>query len=145
MFSVTCSLPPANEVWSKVIISQVSVRPQGGGGRDRPPWTETPRQNPPGQRPPLDRPLDRDPLLTETPLWTETPLDRDPLDPWTETSLNRPPGQTPSGQRPTLDRDPSGQRPPLDRDPPGQRPPCTVKSVRYTSYWNAFLFLNFFT
>ena len=26
--------------------------------------------------------------------------------------------------------------------PPGQRRPCTVKSGRYASYWNAFLFLS---
>ena len=27
-----------------------------------------------------------------------------------------------------------------DRVAPGHRPPCTVKSGRYASYWNAFLF-----
>ena len=74
MFSVTCSLLLTNEVWSKVIISQVSVRPQGGGGRDRPPWTDTPQtETPSGQRLPSGQ---RSP-------WTETPLDRDPL--WTQT------------------------------------------------------------
>ena len=41
------------------------------------------------------------------------------------------------------DRDSPGQRPPLDRYPPRQRPsPLTVKSGRYASYWNAFLFYN---
>ena len=33
------------------------------------------------------------------------------------------------------------ETPPRDRDPP---PPCAVKSGRYASYWNAFLFLLFF-
>ena len=48
--------------------------------------------------------------------WTENPLDRYPL----------------------LDRDPPGQRPPGKRSS-GQTPFPTVKSGRYTSYWNAFL------
>ena len=40
------------------------------------------------------------------------------------------------------DQDPPKQRPP-DRDPlPWQRPPCTVKSGRYASYWNVFLFFS---
>ena len=59
-----------------------------------------PDRDPPGQRPP----------------WTETLLDRDPLD-----------RNTPR-QRLLRDRDPAGQRPPwtetpLDRDPPVQRLP----------------------
>ena len=58
--SLQISLPPTNEVWGKVIISQLSVCPQGGGGSS---W----------QRSPLDRNL----------LWKETPLYRDP--PCTET------------------------------------------------------------
>ena len=73
-------LPPANEVWGKVMFSQVCVNHSvhGGGslsrGHPRPsqteihidtdPLTETSGQRPPGQRPP----------------WTETLLDRDPLD-----------------------------------------------------------------
>ena len=31
MSSSWCSLPPANEVWGKVVFLQVSVCPQGGG------------------------------------------------------------------------------------------------------------------
>ena len=56
-------------------------------------------------------------------------------------------------QRDPLDRDPSWTEIPLERDlpgqrPPGQRPPWTetprmVKSRRYTSYWDAFLFYIF--
>ena len=75
-----------------------------------------PERDQPGKRPPLDR----DPPLTVTPLDRDQ-LDRDP--PLTETS----PGQRPPGQKP-LDRDP------LDRDL------TTVKSGRYASYWNAFLY-----
>ena len=50
---------------------------------------------------------------------TETPLDRDP-------PLERPPGQK-------------------HLPPTGQRPPRTVKSGRYASYWNVFLFTWPFT
>ena len=59
-------------------------------------WTETPDRDPPphGQRPPGQRPLDRDP--------------------WTETET---PGQRPPGQR----QRPPGQRP-LRQRPPGPRP-----------------------
>ena len=40
-------LSPANEVWGKVIFSQVSVCPRGGGGMwQTPRWVDTP----PGQR-----------------------------------------------------------------------------------------------
>ena len=34
---------------------------------------------------------------------------------------------------------------PPDRDSPDRDPPCTVKSGRYTSYWNAFLFGRLFS
>ena len=45
-------LPPANEVWGKVIFSQASVCPQEGGGWQTPP-RETPLQAdaPPGRHP----------------------------------------------------------------------------------------------
>ena len=55
------SLPLANEVWGKVIFSQVCVSHSVFKGRGSP-W-----QTPPGQRPPW----------TEIP-WTDTPLDRNP-------------------------------------------------------------------
>ena len=51
---------------------------------------------------------------------TETPH------PWTETSRQRPLQTSPW------------------TDSPGQRPPCTVKSIRYASYWNGFLLINCF-
>ena len=57
--------------------------------------------------------------------------DRDPHQ--TEDLLDRNP----------LDRDPPGQRhPPWTKTPPSpdRDPPCMVKSGRYASYWNAFLF-----
>ena len=99
-------LPPANEVWGKVIISQGSVCPQGG--EDLPdrdplaPWTETPH--------PLDRdslPLDRDPPLPRTE--TLLPLDRDPPIP---------------GQRPP-DRDPHWTETPRTENPSWTEPPWT--------------------
>ena len=65
---------------------------------------------------PLDRdppPLDRDPLRQRPP--RQRPLDRDLLD--RDPFRQRPPGQRPSGQR-LPDRDPPGQGPPLHRDPP---------------------------
>ena len=56
------SVPPANEVWGKVIISQVLSVHRGRGvsltetplDRDPPPWTET---HPPAQVPPPNRDL----------------------------------------------------------------------------------------
>ena len=132
------SVLPANKVWGKAIFSQAFVCPQGVHlDRDPPgqrlpwtenPWTETPwTETPPGQRPPEQRPTGQRPP-GQRPPWTETPLDRDP------------PGQRPSGQRPPwtetpLDGDPLGQRPPWT-----ETSPHTVKSGRYASYWNAFLF-----
>ena len=118
-------LPPANEVWGKVIFSQASVILFTGEGVS---LTETHPldRHPPGQRPPqTETSLDRDPRDRD-------PLDRDPLGqrppgqrpPWRDrqTPLDRdPPGQRPPGQRPPRDKDPSGQRPPgqkhlLDKD-----------------------------
>ena len=108
-----------------------SFCPQGGGLTDRDP----PEQRFPRQRPLwTETPLDRDPS-GQRPLWTETPLDRDPSGQrplWTETPLDREPPDR------DLSRTPPGQI------PPGQRPPCTVKSIRYPSYWNGFLFINCF-
>ena len=46
----------------------------------------------------------------------------------------------PPGQRPSLDRDPPWTETPQTETPPGQRPSCIVKSGRYVSYWNAFLY-----
>ena len=83
-------LPPAKEVWGKVMFSQVVVCPQEGSLHDvtscLAAWSHVPSRGflplvpcsfpgqTPGQRPPL---LDRD-LYTGTP-WTETPLPhRDP-------------------------------------------------------------------
>ena len=81
-----------------------------------------PDRDPPGQRPPKQRPPRQSPPQTETPLTRDRP------------------GQIPSGQRsPWTDI-------PQDRDLP-DRDPRTVKSRRYASYWNAFLFpmLSLFT
>ena len=54
--------------------------------------------------------------------------------------------ETPPPRTETPRQKPPGQRPLPQTEPPpttGQRtppPPCTVKSGRYASYWNAFLF-----
>ena len=70
----------------------------------------------PGQNPPPW--TDRDPLDRDT-TWTETPLNRDP----------------------TAKRPPWTKNTPRTETPPQQRPCCTVKTGRYTSYWNAFLLM----
>ena len=94
--------------------------PYVGSHWQRPLWTENPpgqrhtplnRATPPGQRPPDRDPTQQRPLWTETSPWTETPLDRAPLD--RDTPLDR---ATPSGQRP-LDRRQRTPPPRLDRDP----------------------------
>ena len=86
--------------------------------------------------------------LTETPRteadWTEAPWTETPWTEanWTETPMDRDcPGQR------LLDKDPPRQRPSctknlLDREPPWTETPQTVKNARYTSYWNAFLFIT---
>ena len=54
-----------------------------------------------------------------------------------------PPGQKPPWTETFIDRDPHGLRlPPGKRSQPGQRPPPphTIKSARYASYCNAYLF-----
>ena len=73
-----------------------------------------PRQRPPGQRPPP--PGQRPPRQSP---------------PRTETPRQRPPGHRPPEQRP-----PSST--------PWTETPLTVKSGRYASYWNAFLFSSIF-
>ena len=132
------------------------------------PWTEAILdRDPPLDRDPLDRHPWTATFWTETPQ-TEIPLDRDApqteMSLWTETTLDRgPPGQRPSRQRPPwtetpqietlLDRDAPRQRPlpgqrPRTETPSEQRHPQTetplpgrtVRSGRYASYWNAFLF-----
>ena len=82
------SLPPANEVWGKVMFLHLSVIlfTRGGALPDRDPLDRDPL----GQRPPSTETLPPAPR-------TETSLDRDP--PSTET-LPPPQGQRPPGQRP---------------------------------------------
>ena len=59
-------IPPANEVWGKVIFSQTFVCPQGG-------IADTPlARHPPGQ---ADTPLDRHIPSGQTPPWEDTPRD----------------------------------------------------------------------
>ena len=110
-------LPPANEVWGKLIFLLESVILSTG--RSGLCLIGLPDKDPSRQRTPLDRePLDRDPQMktpwTET-HWTDTPAWRHP---WTETPLKRPPDRNlPDRATPPPDRDP------LDRDFSGQTPP----------------------
>ena len=101
-----------------------------------------------GRPPWTETVMDRDPLDRDPP-WTEIPPNRDHLDrdphgqrspqtetTWTETPWTETPWTETPMDRDPLDRDPHGQRSLL-----GQRPPKlhTVTSGRYISYWNAFL------
>ena len=130
-------LPPANEVWGKVISLQASVCPQGGEyltrytppGPVTPPWEQTPPQSRhlllgPGAPP-----------WADTPLWPGTPPRADtphPPGPGTPPGPGAPPGadthleQTLPGTRYTpQSRHPPGTRyTPWSRHiPPQQTPP----------------------
>ena len=109
-------LPPANEVWGKVICLQACVCPQGGStwpgappGADTPPRPGTPpgSRHPPGSRPP---PGDQvHPLGQVHPPWEQTP----------------PPC------------------PPGTRYTPRRRAYWEIRSTRgrYASYWNAIFWI----
>ena len=100
--------------------------------KDLLPWTETPRQRPPRQRPQTETARQR-PFQTETtpiqrPLQTETPLPlyRNPSGqrpPWTEI----PPDRNPPGQRPLprTETPPTWTEIPAAKRPPRQRPTWT--------------------
>ena len=75
-------LPPANEVWGKVIFSQSSVILLTGGVCLSACWDTPPCQgDPPPGRPPScqgDPPANETPLPTRPPCQGETPLQGDP-------------------------------------------------------------------
>ena len=102
-------LPPADEVWGKVIFSQASViLLMGGWGSAR----ETPHQGDPLP----GRPPSRETQLPKRSPARETPHQGDP-------PPRRPPArETPPGD--PLQRNPTLRRPPLGRTlPPGRPPP----------------------
>ena len=116
-------LPPANEVWGKVMFLHLCVILfMGGGGSAHPSPVGRPRGL--GRPPQVQTPLGRPPRVVETP-WMQTPHGV---------------GQTP------LDADPRGLA-----YPPGCRPPVVGQTsprgwpdphplpIRSTSYWNAYL------
>ena len=113
-------LPPANEVWGKLMFLHLCVILFTGGSA-QPPWMQTPSQS--KYFPWLDRPPpDADPPgVGQTP-----PLDADPAP-----GLGRPPSMQP--------------RPRVGKTPPPRglgRPPQPIRSTsgRYASYWNAYYF-----
>ena len=135
--------------WAKVMFLQACVCPQGRVlpqcmlGYHPPPPPPTP-----GSRPPQDQ---ADPRTRQTPPdQADTPLDQadDPPRP------GRPPGAGPPRTRqmtPQTRQTPQDQADPpgAGRYPPGPgRPPreadSRIRSTsgRYTSYWNAFLFME---
>ena len=107
-------LPPANEVWGKVMFSEVFSEILYNGQK-------TPRDNT-GQGFPLSPkpPPDRDHLRQRSP-WTETCLDRDPQ---IENSQTETPPETPHGPRLPQTECPL---------------PLQWKNNRYASYWNDIL------
>ena len=160
---LTGLLPPANEVWGKVIFLHLFVILFTGGVPDTPPGTRyTPktRYTPPDQVHPQTRytppgpgtpPRPGTPPSSRyTPQTRYTPGTR--YIPWDQVC---PPGPgtplfgpgTPPGTRYT----PLDQVPPQEQTPPtrpGTLPRCRAWSEirstrgRYASYWNAILFLN---
>ena len=130
-----------NEV-VKVMFLQASVCPQGGRGclpqcmvgYHTPPPEQTPlwEQTPPEQTPPR-----ADPPGADTPPRADTPREQTP----------------PGADTPPQSRHPLGADTPREQTPPGSRHPRadTPTPPRYShccglyaSYWNAFLFKNFF-
>ena len=122
-------LPPANEVWGKVIFSQASViLLTGGVCQGDPPARETP----PPRRPPS--PQGRPPRQGYHPA-RETPCQRRPLHQGDHPPPGRPPtretpcqgdphqGDPPPGRPPSLQgRPPAREIPPPRRPPPLQAP-----------------------
>ena len=122
-------LPPANEVWGKVICLHSCVCPQGGVpdqvhllGPGTPPGS---RHTSPGSRHPRE----------------QTPQSRHPSE-QTPPQSRHPPEQTaPCPQGENLTRNTPGTRYiPLGADTPSPSPP--PERGRYASYWNAILLIR---
>ena len=122
--------------WAKVIFSQASVCPQGGGGVSAsvhagiypPEQTPPPRADPPRADTPPE----------QTPPGADTPPGAGPPHPPPE---SRPPGAAPRADPPRADT-PREQTHPPGADPPPREADFSIRSTsgRYASYWNAFLF-----
>ena len=109
-------LPPANEVWGKVIFLHLFVNLFMGGGS---PIKETPRE---GGTPLSGRPLEGGPPPAGKPPWKEAP-------PW----QGDPPGMRhPPAGRPPWQGDPLAGRPPRRRPPSGREalPPTAGRPPR---------------
>ena len=111
-----CLLPPANEVWGKVIFSVACVKNsvhRGGGSasvQTHTPW----KQRPPGSIPPPE---------ADTPRSRHLPLEADHPPPESRSPRKQTPPPPPRKQIPP------GSRPPLP-------PPPTVHVGRYGTVWN---------